>query len=218
MKKVSGERFVAALIDAILVGILSSIPAIIYVLGAGGEGLVEYFMGTSTGATPDFLGDGYILFLAVTTYVGLGIGVLYFVYMPYKMNGQTLGKKVMKIKAIDEVGENPSFKQHFLRAVQNWGTYASAIAFLLILISQPLYSVLGSMFTTIVGLLAFVSYLMVLIKEDGRGFHDTLSGTRVVKADIDFDKDFIEKTTQMGEWAEVVDKDEVSKEEDPWKY
>jgi|LGVF01.2.fsa_nt_gb uncharacterized RDD family membrane protein YckC len=214
-KKVSGERFVAAMIDSIIVSIAASVPVVIYLLAEGFESFVNYYIdggGMYQGE------DWYLTFMLIAVVVETVIGVLYFVYMPYKMNGQTLGKKIMKIKAIDLFGNNPSFKQHFIRAIQNWSVYATALTFFIIYIDVMVFSVVTGAVSSIIGLIAFVSYIMILAKEDGRGLHDTWTDTRVVREDIDLNKEFVEKTTQMGEWATVVGEEgKAEDEDDPWK-
>lgn len=220
-RKVNGERFVAAIIDAIILGIVVAVPTILYLFKDGLEGMVDFMLGGTgfDGAGNIAYSDEYYIFLAISTIIGLVLSVLYFVYMPYKMNGQTLGKKIMRIKAIDDFGNNPTFKQHFIRSVQNWSTYVESVFIVFIFVSVEAFGILTGLASSLVGLLAFVSYLMVLFKEDGRGLHDVWSGTRVVKSDIDLHKQFVEKTTQMSDWAEIEFEDEeTEKEEDPWKY
>lgn len=213
-KRVNGERFVAAILDGIVVSIVGMIPIIIYLFTAGWASISEYMVDGG-----GFLEDEgwYNTFMLIAVLTETIIGVVYFVYMPFKMNGQTLGKRLMKIKAIDEFGNNPSLKQHFIRAIQNWGTYVTALTFFIFYINVTAYSLISGGLAGIVGILAFISYLMILIKEDGRGIHDLITETRVVKSDVDLNKMFVEKTTQMGEWAEVVgESGKTEKSEDPW--
>lgn len=214
-KRVNGERFVAAMIDAIIVSIVSIIPVIIFLFASGWESLVDYMVDGG-----GFLEEEswYSTFLIIAVLTETVVGIIYFVYVPYKQNGQTFGKKIMKIKAIDEFGNNPSFKQHFIRAIQNWNTYVSALTFFIFYINVTMFTVISSSLGSMVGLVAFISYMMILIKEDGRGIHDLITDTRIVKSDIDLNKEFIEKTTQMSEWAEVVGEEGKSeKEDDPWE-
>ena len=214
-KKVSGERFVASIIDGIIVSMVGSIPVLIYLLAEGWETLFDYYVDGSQAYEVE---SWYLTFMLIAVVVETIVGILYFVYLPYKMNGQTLGKKIMKIKAIDEFGNNPSFKQHFVRAIQNWSVYATALTFFIIYIDLIVFSIVTSAVTSIVGLVAFASYIMILAKEDGRGLHDLWTDTRVVNMDVDINKEFVEKTTQMSDWATVVGEEGTDeKEDDPWK-
>lgn len=212
-KKVSGERLVAALVDSIIVSIVSGIPIAVYMFKDGLDGFLEQYMDSivSTGDVSNAYGVWYFLIAVLS---GLIVGYLYFAYLPSKMNGQTLGKKMMSIKAIDEFGNNPSLKQHSIRAVQVWGSYAGAICLPLLGVSLNAYSIVSGLLGTVVSIITFVAFIMILAKDDGRGIHDTMAGTYVVKADIDLDKDFVEKTTQMGDWADVEYKDSFGDEED----
>jgi uncharacterized RDD family membrane protein YckC len=215
-KKVTGERIVAAIIDSIIVGIISSIPPMVFMFKDGFDAFVNQYTESIISGTGDLSSYGNMYFI-VSIVGGLIIGYLYFAYMPYKMNGQTLGKKLMSIKAIDEFGNNPSLKQHSIRAVQIWDVYASAIALPLLLVSITTYSLVSGGLSSIAGLLTFVAFVMILSKDNGQGLHDSIAGTYVVKSDIDLDKEFVEKTTQMSEWAEVdynMDKEEQNKKDD----
>ena len=118
------------------------------------------------------------------------------------------------IKAIDEFGKNPTLMQHFKRSVQNWSAYASAPFVFLLYVNIILFSVISGVLGFIVGALVFAAYVMLLIREDGRGLHDLWADTRVVKVDYDIDKEFVEKTALMGEWANVTA--DESLEEDEW--
>lgn len=213
-KKVTGERFVAALIDGFIVGIIATIPVVLYLMKDGFDALMMFYVEGSGILSDD---SNYKVFMLITISVETIIGVLYFVFLPFKMNGQTLGKRLMKIKAIDEFGSNPSFKQHFIRSIQNWGTYISVITLFVIYIDVTTYTVVTAVLGSIVGLVTFFAYVMIVVKDDGKGLHDLWADTRVVRVDIDINKEFIEKTTQMSEWATVVDEDGRSeKEDDPW--
>ena len=77
MKKVTGERLVAAIIDSIIVSIVAGIPTVIYFISGGLDSLITYYMGNQTaGANPLEIGGSYIAFLAIVTYFGFAIGVL----------------------------------------------------------------------------------------------------------------------------------------------
>ncbi len=113
----------------------------------------------------------------------------------------------MKLKAVNEYGENPSFIQHFFRAIQNWTVYYTALIGWVIVINYLVFSVI-SMFSIVVSGVFLVSFIMMLAREDGRGLHDLLTGTYVVKTDENLNKEFAETTAQMGDWVEVEDKDD----------
>ena len=65
---------------------------------------------------------------------------------------------------------------------------------------------------------------MMISREDGKGLHDLLAGTRVMKCDENLDEAFTIKTAQMSDWAEVTDPDddgfgkidEIDENKDSW--
>lgn len=226
-KKVSGERVVAALIDYIAMYILGLVVAIVPMLFIGFDNFLDMFIGSAFEATGDVVSEDLILYTMITTYAGVLIGVIYFVLIPWRMNGQTIGKKIMKLKAINEYGENPNLWQHFIRAVQNWNTYFTALIGWIIAVNYLLYSV-TSIFVFVVSIAFLVSFIMMLAREDGRGLHDMIAGTYVVSCNENLDKEFAETTAQMGDWVEVEDKDDDwdrssndkdnNKDDDEWSF
>ena len=153
-KKVSGDRSAAAIIDAVIIAILVIIPTILYLIPYGLDGYFELLLGESGDAFD--VGNEYSNFLVFSTLSELLIGILYFVFIPYKMNGQTLGKKMLRIKAINEFGENPSLKQHFIRAVQNWSIYGTAPFVFLVYSNYITFLVVAGIFSNLLGLAVIV--------------------------------------------------------------
>ena len=200
-KKASGERVVAALVDYVVMYIVSLIISVVPLIFIGFENFFDMILGGSM-----FDGE-FGNFIYISSVIGLLLSIIYFVYMPFKMEGQTLGKKLMKLKAVNEYGENPSFIQHFFRAIQNWTVYYTALIGWVIVINYLVFSVI-SMFSIVVSGVFLVSFIMMLAREDGRGLHDLLTGTYVVKTDENLNKEFAETTAQMGDWVEVEDKDD----------
>lgn len=209
-RKVSGERIAAALIDSIILSIIAFVPTIILGFFYGFEGILSNLFIQENPLDPS---NEYITFIMVAVFSETLIGVVYFSFVPYKWNGQTLGKKILGIKAINEFGENPTFVQHLIRAIQNWGGYVMLPLSFLIFVNYLTYIIVSGVLGFIPGLLLFISLIMLLSREDGKGLHDLMAGTNVVKVTEDIDAEFVQKTTQMSEWAKVVDKDDSGFEE-----
>lgn len=88
----------------------------------------------------------------------------YFVFYPYKNNGQTLGKKWNKVKVVDLDGNNLPLWRFFVREF-----------FSIFII------IIGNQFMGMLAYLWFLTYLLALTKEK-RALHDIIAGTQVVKA------------------------------------
>lgn len=124
-----GPRFIAALLDAFFSGILSALGAALFVKGLGAGGL------------------------PITILWNLTFPFLYFIF-PIYSGGQTLGKKLMKIKIVSiHPKEEPSMWNIFVREMPGKGI--SAICFML-------------------------GYVRILTHPEGRAWHDSMAKTRVV--------------------------------------
>ena len=214
-RKVSGERIAAAIVDALIVTIIAFIPAAILAVIYGFDDVFEIILFQDNPLEPT---SEYLTFTVISVASETIIGILYFALLPFLWNGQTLGKKFLGIKAINEFGENPSFMKHFIRAIQNWGAYVMFPITFVIYINYVTYLVLATAIGLIPSIAIIISLIMLLSREDGKGLHDLIAGTNVVKVTDDMNQEFVTKTTQMSEWAEVVDYDKKGdkEEKDAW--
>jgi len=119
-------RFVAALLDSVIIVALSVIVATVFAV---------------------------IKLAVVGSLAQLVLAIGYYVWFQ-SLSGQTLGKKVMKIKVVNAVGTTPSL-----------GTFA-------------LREILGKLVS---GLLLGIGYLMVAWDSKKQGLHDKIASTYVVR-------------------------------------
>ena len=94
----------------------------------------------------------FLLYVILYLFVGLILSVVYFTYF-HSATGQSIGKGLLKIKAIQTSGEPLNFKIAFIR----WGGYF------------------------ISGLAMYLGFLWVLFDKNKQGWHDKIAGTYVVK-------------------------------------
>ena len=100
--------------------------------------------------------------------------------MPLK--GQTLGKKLLKIKVVNDNGERPSIWNMVIRGLLIYGivtTLYSTISINFLDMEKFNYSV--SVISAIESMIIIVSILMMLYKKDGRGLHDIIAKTNVIR-------------------------------------
>lgn len=124
-----GVRFIAALIDGVLIGIINT--AISYMLTA-------------------VLGEGAG---SLSMILNLALSIGYYVWYQHK-EGQTIGKKAMKIKVVTYDGKTPTLFAFFLRDIV--GKAVSAI-------------------------LLFIGYFMVLWDPKKQALHDKIANTYVIR-------------------------------------
>ena len=94
----------------------------------------------------------FLLYVILYLFVGLILSLVYFTYF-HSATGQSIGKGLLKIKAIQTSGEPLNFKIAFIR----WGGYF------------------------ISGLAMYLGFLWVLFDKNKQGWHDKIAGTYVVK-------------------------------------
>lgn len=112
--------------------------------------------------------------------VSCALFIGYFIIFGYMNKGQTLGKKIFKIKVVNKDGEKASFWNILLRSLFIYGILSNlysviCVLFFNISVFDYGYKIIG----TIESVFLFVSFLMIIYKKDGRGLHDLIGGTYV---------------------------------------
>lgn len=167
------DRFLARLIDIVIVGVAFSILDGLLV-----DGLIGGIAGSGDGAR--FVGAIVSSILGVAAFLG------YYAYLE-SSRGQTVGKMVMKLRTIDAQGSNPTLEQALRRnAVMALGVLAFVAANLLGIIPF-VGSILGSAISLAAGVGQLVGVIMIAVginrdTVDRRGWHDHFAGeTQVLK-------------------------------------
>ena len=114
--------------------------------------------------------------------IGVILYILYFGVLQYVLKGQTLGKKLLKIKVVNDKGERPSIWNMVIRGLLIYGivtTLYSTISINFLDMEKFNYSV--SVISAIESMIIIVSILMMLYKKDGRGLHDIIAKTNVIR-------------------------------------
>ena len=149
-----GTRFLARIIDGVLVGIVS--------------GVVFGILGVTAWGIGGRSGSYFLSVLSTIASTALALG--YYAFME-SSRGQTVGKMLLKLRVQNSEGRNPTLEQALRR--NSW------IALSLIGILPILGGFIGGLAS-----LAAVIYIAVTINSDTvtrRGWHDQFGGTRVVR-------------------------------------
>jgi len=114
--------------------------------------------------------------LNIVLYVG------YFIVFGYLNKGQTIGKKICKIKVVNIKDDKLSISNMIVRSLFIYGIFTLLYSVIFVNIlnkemfgySYVIVSYLEIIFMTI-------TFFMVLYKKDGRGLHDIIANTNVIE-------------------------------------
>lgn len=190
------KRFLAYLIDIILVGTIMGIISAIFttknatVLSNQFLELNEQVINTKL----DF-GIYYSRVADITlsldrenfmiNIINCVIIILYFVVLPLYKNGQTLGKKIFKIKIVREDKEDLTANELIIRNIVVNGLLNTFLAFCLVfLLSGFEYFTITSILGFIQFVLVVVSAYMIIFRKDKKGLHDIITKTKVVYEEV----------------------------------
>ena len=114
----------------------------------------------------------------LTTIVGIVVYILYFVVYQAYNNGQTLGKKVFKIRVLKMDDDIPGINTLIRRCLIPYGILVNFIlAILILILSKNVYNMFNIILTNLHLIVLGITILTMLIKK--RGIHDYLANTKV---------------------------------------
>lgn len=117
--------------------------------------------------------------------VSLGLNFVYFVVFAYFNKGQTIAKKLMHIKVVDnKTGDNPKFWQMLVRNMFIYSLLSNIVILILLFTTKNnfiyYYTVVGGIDLVVV----LITSMFVLYRKDKRGLHDMMGCTKVVKESV----------------------------------
>jgi uncharacterized RDD family membrane protein YckC len=132
--------------------------------------------------------------------------ILYFVGFQGYNNGQTVGKRLLKIEIVDDEDNNPNFKQLLIRGIILYPMVLSLLDTMLIhVLSKSSYISCSNVIAYIQYALYFVCFITVVFA--GRGIHDKLAGTRVIKYGTVLEED----ESNVSKWKKTAEKEKVTR-------
>jgi len=109
------------------------------------------------------------------------VSVLYFVVYQLYNNGQTMGKRLLKIKVISTNGDL-SMNQLIFRSFIANNILLDIISIMFVIFSsKTIYFYCVGMFSILQYVFIIISFIMIITTKEGLALHDKLVHTRVVK-------------------------------------
>ena len=186
------SRFVAFLLDILIVGFVASILTLPFQTES-----VQKLNNEAMDASKSYINQeisstvyinksidiNYQLAKAtgISKVITILIYVIYFIVIQKKMNGQTIGKKIMKIKVIKDDDEELTTNDFLFISLINNSIFCNILIVIFALINKNVCFYGTSIVQLIHTLVVLISAFMVIIRKDGKTIADLVAKTKVVK-------------------------------------
>lgn len=191
MKKVTGRRFFAYVIDYLIIVFISSLFSRLSIINPNYSEYLEKYKEYMTKVTT--VEENISLEeMSTLTYdmskagvnisiINLVVSTLYFVGFQYINKGKTIGKRLFKLKIVDENNERPKFYQILIHsAVINSLVISLFTISAIILFNKNTYLTVNQILQLIDIGIIFLSLGLMVFRKDGKGLQNILSKTNVV--------------------------------------
>ena len=193
IKAMFSQRVLAFLIDLVLLSIICSLITMFVPVNDTATKLYEeqnrVLEGYVEGTVPmeeyvnQMIDLGYDISkqTVIISIVSIVISLLYYVVYPCYNNGQTFGKKLMKIKIKKTNDKELSMNDLLIRSMINNSVLVSIINVILVLfLSKDLYLSTSSLVGVIQYIVLIISLIMIAFTKNAQGLHDKVVHTEVV--------------------------------------
>lgn len=196
MKNVTFRRILAYLIDLFIVSVIASLIAYIPFLNPGRDdydksynAVLELFSKYQNEEISldeyenEFTAMSYDLNKSNISYtvINLVVIIAYFGVFQWQRKGKTLGKQIMKLKIVSmKEKEEVSFVSYLIRAIILNNVIISVLQIIVLFcFSKENYYALYNNLNLVGYILIYVMAFLVFIRQDHRGLHDLITGTKV---------------------------------------
>lgn len=194
VKALFSQRFVAFMIDLILVSVFTSLVTAIIPTNSSIDKLynqqvkiVENYTArkiTMQEYVNQLVDINYDIAkqTGIITLVSIAISLLYYVLYVYKNDGQSIGKKIMRIKIKKKDKDKELTMNDLLfRTMILQGTLVSIIGFCTILfLDKDTYLATNSLLNLVQYSILIISFFLVAFTKEKQGLHDMVAKTEVV--------------------------------------
>lgn len=110
------------------------------------------------------------------------LNILYFVVYQFYYKGQTLGKKLLRVKVVSADSKELTMNNYIYRSFAINSVLTDIIIFTFVVFASQRVWFGGTLiFATINYIVLFVCAVMVIFSKDGRGLHDLIGNTKVIE-------------------------------------
>ena len=121
----------------------------------------------------------------ISTIISIAIVIAYFGIFQFSMNGQTIGKKLMKLKVVkNKEGELTIFNYLIRCAILNGVIINILLIVFVNMFNTNNFYTANYIISNIQSIIEILILIMVFMTNDSRGLHDYIAGTKVVEIDV----------------------------------
>ncbi len=111
--------------------------------------------------------------------------LLYFVVFQYYFNGQTLGKKLLKLQVVSNNGKTLTILNYFIRTLILNEVFINTVSIICnIFLSKKNYLIYSEIIYYVTYVVEMTIIFMILFDKNNRGLHDFASNTKVIEGEI----------------------------------
>lgn len=115
--------------------------------------------------------------------------ILYFGVLQYFLKGQTIGKKLFKLKVISASEKKINIINYLLRSLIVNDVFLNTVSVVFLIFStQKIYTSANEIIGTFISIIEAIIIFLVLTREDQRGIHDLLFNTKVVSEETSIEE------------------------------
>ena len=114
--------------------------------------------------------------------ITLTITFAYFVIFQYMNKGQTIGKKILHLRVVDNNTEKPlSIFKGLIRSLLIWNILSGTLGIVLIyILNKESYITSNLIISSIESIFIFITAMFTLYRKDNRGLHDIIINSKVI--------------------------------------
>lgn len=137
----------------------------------------------------DLIANDYIYILnkkgVFSSIITLICTILYFGILQYVFKGQTIGKKLFKLKVVSASQKKINILNYLLRTLIINDVLLNSVSISFLLLStKTIYNTANTIIGTIISIVQAIIIFLVMTREDKRGLHDLLFNTKVISTEI----------------------------------
>lgn len=153
----------------------------------------------------------------VSRSISVVASIIYFVIIQYFLKGQTIGKKILKLRVVSNKDKELNIGHYFVRSL----ILNNIIFSIILIVGVYLFGKNGyynlSMVVSYLQLLVMsVIILMVVLRRDNRGLHDFVASTKVISTEVINNEEEVKEISSKKEEKETIEV-EVKDENKPTK-